>query len=206
MICPNCKETDHEPGARFCIVCGHPLPIEDNDGADNGRRNRQPEEVYPKESVKIHSEGRQRGVPAWYYRGFGGHDDNDADDAPQGLKWKKALKWILMTLIFVEYIVISIHEAPMYQPWGGVAIGLVNVPVFILTLFLCSDPYLDDKKGFWNMYYHWLHFILAALVPLVGYLIFTNIQNLLTIILEGGLSFFMTAADCGTFESIFSDD
>ena len=25
MYCPNCKETDHEPEAKFCHVCGHQL-------------------------------------------------------------------------------------------------------------------------------------------------------------------------------------
>ena len=25
MKCPNCNATDHEPGARFCHKCGHPL-------------------------------------------------------------------------------------------------------------------------------------------------------------------------------------
>ena len=30
MICPNCKATDHESGAKYCHKCGSPLSYNDD--------------------------------------------------------------------------------------------------------------------------------------------------------------------------------
>ena len=123
----------------------------------------------------------------------------------RGMKWDIIMKWFLLLLVLAEYVFISIQEAPLYQPWGGVTIGFVNVMAFIMTLARCADNYHDEKKGFWAIYYKWLHFLFAAVVPIVGYLIFTNVQNLFTLILEGLLVFLLLCADFGTLETIFSD-
>lgn len=61
---------------------------------------------------------------------------------------------------------------------------------------VCGTPLVADDE---------LHFIPAAVVPIVGYLILTNIQNLLTIVLEGLLVILLLVADFGTLETIFSD-
>ena len=198
MRCPNCKETNHEPGARFCIICGTPLVADDEPRSRNVNNGYQTEDVHP-------SGDRQRGVPAWYYEGLRENEDRDIAPVHNRLKWTKMGRWMLLLLMLVEYIFISIQEAPIHQPWGGVTIGFVNVPAFLMTLFLCADSYHDEKKGFWKTYYTWLHFIPAAVVPIVGYLILTNIQNLLTIVLEGLLVFLLLVADFGTLETIFSD-
>ncbi|MBR3455063.1 MAG: hypothetical protein IKH26_07050 [Bacteroidaceae bacterium] len=193
MRCPNCNETEQELGARFCIVCGCPL-VEDD--VETTRKEHCIEEIF-------NPEDQQRVLPSWYHSGVGGYDD--ADSYPRALRGIKTVRWILLLLILAEYIFISIQEVPMHQPWGGVTIGLVNVPAFLMTLFLCADFYHDEKRGFWKTYYTWLHYLLAAAVPLVGYLIFSNIQNLWTIVLDVILCFVLLVADFGTLETIFSD-
>jgi len=135
------------------------------------------------------------------------------DDHPVS-RWSIILRYLLLLLIFIEYVFISVIEYESIidiryacqEVWAIVAIMLVQVPSFICTLALCvfaNKGNFDDQKGVWRLYYNWLHFLAAAIVPVLGLLICSNIQNLFTIILEMALTGLLLLADFGTLEDIF---
>ena len=188
MKCPNCNETDHEPTAKFCHTCGCLLDPEKSQFLDHGKR--------VQESWK---EMRRR--------------QNAKDDRPVSW-WCIVLRYLLLLIILIEYIFISIMEFESiidvryaYQEvWAIVAIMLVQVPSFICTLLLCifaNKADYDNEKGGWRLYYNWLHFLAAAIVPVLGLLICSHIQNLFAIILDGVLIGLLVLADFGTLEDIF---
>jgi len=138
---------------------------------------------------------------------------NAKDDRPVSW-WFIALRYLLLLFILIEYILISIMEFESiidvryaYQEvWAIVAIMLVQVPSFICTLLLCifaNKADYDNEKGGWRLYYNWLHFLAAAIVPVLGLLICSHIQNLFAIILDGVLIGLLVLADFGTLEDIF---
>lgn len=179
MKCPNCNETDHEPTAKFCHVCGGVLDPERTKLLDHGKRVQESWE-----------EMRRR--------------QNAKDDHPVSW-WSKALRYLLLLGILLEYVCISIIEYRSQGTWGAATIGMVNGFSFLMTLALCifaNKGDYGDKKGGWRLYYNWLHFLAAAIVPVIGLLICSNIQNLLTIILEMALTGLLLLADFGTMEDL----
>lgn len=153
MKCYNCNSCDHEPGAKFCHVCGAQLI---------GQQDSQ--------QVSIRS---------------------------------KVLRCCILFAILVEIVLISIYEC-QFGPWGAATIGYVNGFVFIIALALsifANQGHFRDKQN-WRKYYEWLHFLVAALAPVFGYLIVSNIQNLWTLILESILLGFVFFVDFGTLEDI----
>lgn len=188
MKCPNCNETDHEPAAKFCHMCGGVLDPDESKFLDHGKG--------PHESC-VEKQPRQ----------------NVMNDHPVSW-WSKILRYSLLLLILVEYIFISIVEYESIidtryacqEVWALVAIMLVQVPSFICTLLLCifaNKADYDDERGAWRLYYNWLHFLAAAIVPVLGLLICSNIQNLFTIILFGLMIGLLILADFGTLEDFF---
>lgn len=122
-------------------------------------------------------------------------------------KWIKPLRLIILLGILVEYIIISIHET-QFGSWGLVTFGFFNTFAFIITMVLClfaNNNDFDDKKEGWRKYYEWLHFIPSAIIPVLGYLIVSNIQNIMTLLLESLLLGILLLVNFGTIETIFSD-
>lgn len=164
MKCPNCNETEHEPTAKFCHVCGRKL--------DPLRRE------FIEQGLRITGDLERKIRDA----------QNDADDyyVP---KWIKILRWSLLFIIFVWYVVISPEESKFDlpgAPWGGVTAVFVNGFTFLCTLCLChfaNIGHFDNQKRRWKMYHEWIHFAVAAFIPCIGYLIST-IQNGWVILLD----------------------
>ena len=81
----------------------------------------------------------------------------------------------------------------------------MNGFVFLMTLVLCiftNQGHFKDKNRGWRLYYEWLHYFTAAVVPIIGYLIVSNIQNLWTLILESLLIGMVLLTDFGTLEDL----
>lgn len=184
MECPNCNETDHEPTAKYCHVCGGVVDPERLEFSrkllDHGRRVRQSwDEMKRCQNVEDH------------YSGF---------------RWSKVFRWLLLLFLLAEYIFISIPESHIDSPWGGITVFYMNGFVFFMTLVLCifaNQGHFKDKKRGWRLYYEWLHFFTAAFVPLIGNLIVSYIQNLWTLILESLLIGMVLLTNFGTLEDLF---
>lgn len=184
MKCPNCNETDHEPTAKYCHVCGGVL---DPEGIEL--------------SKKLLEHGR-RVQQSWDDMG----QRQNAEDNYSGFRWSKVFRLLLLIVLLAEYIFISISECHIDSPWGGVTVFFVNGFAFLTTLVLCifaNQGHFEDKKRGWRLYYEWLHFFTAAFVPIIGYLIVSNIQNLWTLILESVLIGMVLLTDFGTLEDLF---
>lgn len=180
MKCLNCNETDHEPTAKYCHVCGGVLDPERAKLLDYGKKVQESWE-----------EMRRR--------------QDAMDDHPVSW-WSKVLRYLLLLFILIEYVFVSVMEYHLHEPWGLITIGMVNGLSFLMTLALCvfaNKGDYGDKKGGWRLYYNWLHFLDAAIVPIIGLLICSNIQNLLTIILEMALTGLLLMVDFGTMEDLF---
>ena len=181
MRCPNCNETKHEPTANYCHVCGTPLVeiIKSTSG----------EKEPPKPSPLSQFTSR-----------------NGAEAKPANPWWVKMLRYVLLLAFILFGVYISIAELSIEKPWGELTIGMVNAFAFFMTFVLCimanREDGDSDKKGFWRLYYDWLHFFFAAIVLMLGYLIVSNIQNLLTILLEMGVTGLVLIADFGTLEDL----
>jgi len=189
MRCSNCNETDHEPTAKFCHVCGQKFASASSESSRN----------YIEQSRRLTGDLGRKIRDA----------QNDADDyyVP---KWIKILRWSLLFIIFVWYVLISIEEVKIDlpgEPWGSVTVGFVNFFSFIITLSLCilanKGDFVDKRLG-WRWYYEWIHFAAAAFIPYVGYGIAT-IHNGWVLLLNGILVALMILISFGTLETIISD-
>ena len=170
MFCPNCNATEHEPTAKFCHVCGQVLDPE--------------REAF---SRKLLEQG-QRMQETWNRI----HLQQDAEDEDSGFRWAKVLRYLLLVIILIEYIVISIHESSITDANGvqGYALTTIgaNIFIFICTFALCvfaNKGDFEDKKRGLRFYFEWLHYFTAALMPILGFWILSNMQNGWTMILDG---------------------
>ena len=185
MKCPHCNETEHEPGAIYCHVCGYILD---------------PEKA---ELSKILLKQGRNVQDTWERM----RRQQESDAVNTNPKWTKPLRFLLLAIILIEYIIISIHES-QFGSWGLVSFGYFNTFAFILTMVLClfaNSNFFDDKKGGWRKYYEWLHFIPSAILPILGYLTVSNIQNLWTLIIESSLLGILFLVNFGTIETFFDD-
>ena len=186
MKCPNCNETEHEPGAYYCHVCGKVIDPE----GFKWSQELQEYDKYFQESWERFKMEQQR----------------KAEAKPANPWWVKMLRYVLLVAFILFGVYISIAESLIETPWGGVTIVFVNAFAFFMTLFLCimanREDGNSDKKGVWRLYYDWLHFFFAAIALVLGYLIVSNIQSLLTILLEMGVTGLLLIADFGTLEDL----
>jgi len=179
MRCPNCNETDHEPHARFCHVCGHKLDSEREDFSRDLRAQGK--------SV-LETWERLRSIP----------DDQDVDTEP---RWAKVLRYLLLLAILIEYVIISMKESGITDADGvhGYALTTIgaNFFIFICSLAICffaNEGHFKDKRRGLRIYYEWLHLLTAALMPILGFWILSNMQNGWTLLLDGilvGIVFFI---------------
>jgi len=168
MRCSNCNTYDHEPGAKFCHVCGSQL----------GSR----QEVFSRELL-AHGKRVQN---TWERLRL----QQDDEDEHSGFRWTKVFRYLLLLAILIEYFIISIKESSITDAEGVQGYALttigVNILIFICTLALCANiVHFEDKKRGLRLYYEWLHFLTAALMPILGFWIVSNIQNGWTLLLDG---------------------
>lgn len=170
MVCPNCNEKEHEPNARFCHVCGHKL--------DSMRKD---------SSRELLAHGK-RDQETWDRLRLQQYDE----DKNYGFRWTKVLRYLLLLAILIENIIISIKESSITDADGvqGYALTTIgaNIFIFACTLALCcvaNMDYFKDLKPGWRFYFEWLHFLTAALMPILGFWIVSNMQNGWTLLLDG---------------------
>ena len=63
----------------------------------------------------------------------------------------------------------------------------------------------EDKGGAWRIYYNWLHFLLSAAIPFVGYMAVNAYQNFFTLMTDFLLCGALLLMDSGTIEALTCD-
>lgn len=182
MKCPNCNESDHEPGAKFCHNCGSVL---------------NPEAFEASKELMAHG---KTVLEAWERMR---RRQAAEEDSSSRSWWKKTLRLLMLIAVLIEYIIISIIESNL-GTWGWITIIYMNGIIILMTIFLYAftdKSFLDNREKKWRIYYEWLHFIAAAFVAPLG-LFVCNFQNLWTLIFESLLVGIMLLADFGTLEEI----
>ena len=198
MKCPKCNTIDHEPDAKYCHKCGTELEnvstfsrhgVRETSLKFNGRKT---------EILKV------KGFPI-IERESPVQDNTDWPEVGSGvcslqkIRWGNLVRYVLLLAVLVEHIIISIKESNITDADGvqGYALTTIgaNISIFIITLALCANiGYFEDKKRGLRLYYEWLHFITAAIMPILGFWIVSNIQNGWTLLLDGifvGIVFFV---------------
>ena len=210
MKCPNpqCNATDHEPGAKFCHKCGASLTTrtEDPSGRGGEKPKPNPNKTKGAETSKVAPPPPQRNPQRPSQRSNHRPVTSYGVSNLQRFRWGNVLRYLLLLAILVECIFVSIPEYKNYGPWGMVTIGMVNIITFICTWAACGTANMgevDDESGFWGLYYRWLHFFLAAIIVLLGYLIVINIQEIWTLFLDMLLVGILTLANFETLQDIF---
>jgi len=179
MRCLKCNETDHEPHARFCHVCGHKLDDEREDF-----------------SRDLHAHGKT--VQETWDRL---RNNQEYQNVNTESRWPQMFRYLLLLAILIEYIIICIKESGITDTDGvhGYALTTIgaNIFIFICSLAICifanSGRFKDKRRGL-RIYYEWLHLLTAALMPILGFWILSNMQNGWTLLLDGilvGIVFFI---------------
>lgn len=110
----------------------------------------------------------------------------------QKFRWGNLVRYVLLLAVLAECIIISIKESSITDADGvygyaGITI-FANIFILICTLAICvfanKGDFEDKRRGF-RIYYEWLHFLTAALMPIIGFWIVSNIQNGWTLLLDG---------------------
>lgn len=102
----------------------------------------------------------------------------------KGFRWVKVFRYLLLVFILIEYIFISLNEINITDADGNQGFAIVaiycNFSFFLFTLFLCyaanSGDFDDETRGL-RFYYEWLHFFTVDQMPILIFLILSNIQN-----------------------------
>ncbi len=186
MRCSYCNTSDHEPYAKYCHYCGSPLSVQlpKNNGYGSS-----------KDLIKY-----GRAVQNSWERM---RERQQYEDTQQVSSRSIVLRYCILFIILVEIVLISFLER-QFGPWGLVTIIMVNCFVFISALalsILANQGFFRDKLS-WRKYYEWLHFLVAALAPILGYLIASSIHNLWSLLFDSILIGFVVLADFGTLEDI----
>lgn len=170
MVCPNCNEKEHEPNARFCHVCGHKLDsMQEDSSRESLAHGKRVQETWDRLRLQRYDE-----------------DEN------YGFRWAKVLRYLLLLAILIENIIISIKESYITDDDGvhgyaGTTI-FANIFIFTCTIAICvfaNMGHFEDKKLGLRIYYEWLHFLTAALMPILGFWFVSNMQNGWTLLLDG---------------------
>lgn len=206
LKCPNpdCDATDHEPGAKYCHKCGTELENVSSASSHSGEKAKPKSIGWISEITKgtgSPTPKRQRSL--WINNDW---ETSTGVSSLQKFRWGNPVRYVLLLTILAECIYFSIPEYRYFGGFGLCTILLVNIVSFICTLAECfpaNKGDFDDKNGFWGLYYRWLHFFLAAIIILLGYLIVCHIQSIFTIVLDMVLSFVLLLADFETFEDFF---
>lgn len=124
----------------------------------------------------------------------------------KGMSWGQMIRYALLAAIIIESLVLSIIEYPLEKPWGQMTIFMVNITTVILTTCTCISANIYNMYGHknraWRLYYNWLHFLLSAAIPILGYLLVGAFQNFLTLTTEFLLCGFLLLMDSGTIEAL----
>jgi hypothetical protein len=188
---PNCDATDHEPGAKYCQKCGTELKNVSTFSRHAGR------ETSPKSNGRKTEIPKVKGSPI-RERESPVQDNTDWPELGSGvsslqkIRWGNPARYVLLLAILAEYIIISIKESSITDADGvhGYAVTTIfaNIFIFICTLAICvfaNMGHFEDEKLALRIYYEWLHFLTAALMPILGLGIVSNMQNGWTLLLDG---------------------
>ena len=109
----------------------------------------------------------------------------------KGFRWVKVFRYLLLVFILIEYIFISLNEINITDADGnqGFAISAIfcNFYFFLFTFSLCyaaNSGDFDDKTRGLRFYYEWLHFFTVDQIPILIFLILSNMQNGWTTLLD----------------------
>ena len=227
MKCPNCQEIDQPHGAAFCHACGEPLPlpasrkiarqfswhiIRTRSAGTNGHSK--PFKSHNSSTFLSHLHSSWQRLlctknPQWLYKKVCSAVGAKAGNGLSGMSWCQAVRYLLLFAVIIECLTVSIIEFPVFDPWGQITIFTLNVPTVILTTRTCISANMfglyEDKGGAWRIYYNWLHFLLSAAIPFVGYMAVNAYQNFFTLMTDFLLCGALLLMDSGTIEALTCD-
>ena len=180
MKCPQCGESTHEPTAKFCHVCGYRF--------DPNR------EGFSRELL-AHGKRVQE---TWDRLRNNQDEENEHSES----SCTKVFRYLLLLAILIECIIFSTKESSITDADGvyGYAVTTIfaNIFIFICTLAICvfaNIGHFEETRRGLRIYYKWLHFLTAALMPIIGFWIVSNIQNGWTLLFDGILVGIVFLAD-----------